>query len=71
LTTYLPHVRSFGKSTAMAVGLPTQPTLGTELDLGPDWFARVAETNAFPVGSPGKYLTHDEFPVDQRVWLRP
>ena len=71
LTTYLPHVRSFGKSTAMAVGLPTQEFLGTELDLGPDWSARVAETNAFRVGSPGRYLTHDEFPVDERVWLRP
>jgi hypothetical protein len=71
LTTYLPRARSFGESTAMAVGLPTQESLGTELDLGPDWFARVAETNAFRVGSPGNYLTHDEFPVDQRVWLRP
>jgi hypothetical protein len=70
LTTYLPNVRSFGKSTSMAVGMPTQEALGTELDLGPGWFARVAETNAFPVGSPGRYLTHDEFRVDQPVWLR-
>jgi len=71
VTTYLPRSRTFGRSTAMAVGLPTQPALGTELDLGPDWFARVAETNAFHVRSPGNYLIHDEFPVDQRVWLRP
>ena len=71
MATYLPRVRSFGKSTKMSVGMPTQEALGTELDLGPDWFARVAETNAFRVGSPGRYLTHAEFPVDQRVWLRP
>lgn len=71
VATYLPRVRSFGKSTAMAVGLPTQEFLGTELDLGPGWYARVAETNAFHVRSPGDYLIHDEFPVDQRVWLRP
>ena len=55
----------------MAVGLPTQPALGTELDLGPDWFGRVAETNTFALSSPKDYLTHDEFPVDERVWLRP
>lgn len=71
LATYLKRVRTFGKSTSMAVGLPTQPALGTELDLGPDWFARVAETNTFDVRSPRDYLTHDEFPVDDRVWLRP
>jgi hypothetical protein len=71
LSMFLDHVRTFGESTSMAVGLPTQPALGTELDLGPDWSARVAETNAFEVGSPGDYLTHQEFPVDEHVWLRP
>ena len=67
----LPRVRTFGESTAMAVGLPTQPALGTSLDLGPDWFARVAETNTHPVGAPNAYLTHRELPVDEPVWLRP
>ena len=55
----------------MAVGLPTQPALGTELDLGEDWFARVAETNTYAVGAPTDYLTHAEFPVDEPVWLHP
>jgi hypothetical protein len=30
------NVRTFGKSTAMAAGLPTQPALGTELNLHPE-----------------------------------
>lgn len=71
VSTFLPNVRTFGKSTAMAAGLPTQSALGTALDLGPDWVARVTETNAFEVRSPGEYLIHRDFPVDERVWLRP
>jgi len=67
----LPVVRTFGKSTSMAVGLPTQPALGTELDLGPDWFARVAETNTYKVGAPQNFLIHTEYPVDELVWLTP
>jgi hypothetical protein len=31
----------------------------------------VAETNNYAVGAPKDYLTHAEFPVDERVWLRP
>jgi len=69
--TSLPRVRTFGKSTSMAAGLPTQPALGTELDLGVDWFARVSETNTYSVGRPQKFLIHTEFPVDEPVWLRP
>jgi hypothetical protein len=70
--THLPWVRTFGKSTAMAVGLPTQPALGTSLDLGPDWwFATVSETNSHLVGAPKDFLIHTEFPVDETVWLRP
>jgi hypothetical protein len=68
---HLPRVRTFGKSTSMAVGLPTQPVLGSSLDLGPDWFARVAETDSYAVGAPKDYLTHAEYPVDEPVWLRP
>ena len=71
LADFLPRVRTFGKSTSMAVGLPTQPALGTEIDLGQDWFARVAETNTYAVGAPKDYLTHAEFPVDESVWLHP
>jgi C-terminal processing protease CtpA/Prc len=68
---YLPHARTFGKSTSMAAGLPTQPALGTELGLGADWYATVAETNAYGVGAPNDYLIHTELPVDEPVWLRP
>jgi hypothetical protein len=67
----LPNVRTFGKSTASAFNYPTQPFLGTELNLGPDWFARIAEANFYAVGSPHNYLTHTEFPVDEPVWLKP
>jgi hypothetical protein len=55
----------------MALGLPTQPFLGTELDLGPDWFARIAETNTYAIGAPRDFLIHTEFPVDESVWLTP
>lgn len=69
--TYHPRVRTFGKTTASTFNLPTQPALGTEIDLGPDWFARIAEANFYRVGAPHEYLTHSEFPIDEHVWLRP
>ena len=69
--TYHPNVRTFGKPTASAFNLQTQPALGTELDLGPDWFARIAEANFYRVGSPHRYLTHTDIPIDEPVWLRP
>ena len=55
----------------MALGLPTQPALGTHIDLGPDWNARVSESNSYAVGRPNDYLIHTEFPVDELVWLAP
>ena len=72
-TTEYSRLRVFGKPTSAAFNLPTQPYLGTgtEIPLHPQWFARVAEANAFEVGSPHHYLTHQEFPVDERVWLTP
>ena len=69
--TFLPRVRTFGKSTSAAFTHPTQPALGTSLDLDPDWFTKVGETNAYRVGAPQDYLAHGEFPVDQLVWLTP
>jgi len=69
--TSLPRARTFGKPTSMAVGFPTQPFLGTELDLGPDWFARIAETNTYSVGAPQDFLIHTEFSLDEPVWLTP
>jgi Peptidase family S41 len=67
----LPVARTFGKSTSMALGLPTQPALGTHIDLGPDWDARVSESNSYAIGRPRDYLIHTEFPVDELVWLTP
>jgi len=69
--TNLPRARTFGKSTSMALGLPSQPFLDSTLDLGPGWFARVAETNTYSVGSPQDFLIHTEYPVDEPVWLTP
>lgn len=69
--TFHPRVRTFGKTTASTFNLPTQPALGTELDLGDDWFARIAEANFYRVGAPHNYLTHSEFPIDEHIWLLP
>jgi len=66
-----PRARTFGKTTAMGIGLPTQPTLGNELFLHPEWEARVTVTNTYLVGKPRQYLIHTDLPVDERVWLRP
>ena len=63
--TFHPAVRVFGKSTAAAFNSP----LPINLDSG--WFSRFAVADAYIVGDPHNYLTHDEFPVDERVWLRP
>ena len=66
-----PNARIFGKTTAMAAGLPTQPALGTELFLHPEWSATVAETNTYLVGAPHQYLIHTDLQVHDRVWLNP
>jgi hypothetical protein len=63
--TYLPHARTFGRSTATAFNAPV------DLYLDPDWSARFALIDAFRVGNPKNFLTHDEFVVDEPVWLRP
>jgi len=67
----LPNARTFGKSTSMALGLPTQPALGTFIDLGPAYSARVSESNSWHLGAAHSYLIHTEFPVDEQVWLTP
>jgi len=63
--TYHPNVRTFGKSTATAFNGPIT------LDLDPEWSAAVAVTDAHRVGDRQNYLTHDEFVVDESVWLTP
>ncbi len=63
---FLPRTRFFGKSTATAFNAPAQvafPVTG--------WTGLVAVADAHRVGEPGQYLTHDEFPVDEPVWLTP
>lgn len=71
--TYHPRARFFGKSTAAAFNLPTQPYTGSgsEIPLHPDWFSRIAEANAHAGGTGHDYLTRHEFPVDRKVWLTP
>lgn len=60
---YHPRVKIFGKSTGTAFNSPNV------LALNPDWYCRYSPSDAFELNSPGKYLTHLEFPVDQSVWL--
>lgn len=69
--TYHPRVRTFGKSTASTFNVPTQPALGNEIDLGPDWDAGIAFANAYRINEPNQYLTRTEFPVDEPIWLTP
>lgn len=71
--TYHPRARFFGKSTAAAFNLPTQPYTGsgTEIPLHADWFSQIAEANAHTADAPHEYLTRREFPVDEEVWLTP
>jgi len=61
-----PEVRVFGKSTTAAFNAPTQLDLGNN-----DWSSRYARADAYLVTNPGHYLTHDEFDVDEEVWLTP
>ena len=54
----------------MATGFPTQPGIGN-LTLHPQWSGRITETNSYYVDVPHQYLIHTDFPVAERVWLRP
>ncbi len=59
-----PRARIFGKSTSAAFNSPTS------VDVGNDWWSsKYATADAFLVSAPGHYLTHDEFVVDEEVWL--
>jgi C-terminal processing protease CtpA/Prc len=62
--TYLPNVRTFGKSTATAFNDPTS------LNLAAGWFTRLAVADAYRIEAPKQLLTHDEFHVDEPVWLK-
>jgi hypothetical protein len=59
-----PKVRVFGKSTATAFNAPAEITLPNAY-----WTSRFAAADAYLVSDPQNYLTHDEFVVDEEVWL--
>jgi hypothetical protein len=61
-----PRARFFGKSTSAAFNSPTDLNLGNS-----DWYCRYAGADAYLVSNPGHYLTHEEFEVDEEVWLVP
>jgi C-terminal processing protease CtpA/Prc len=63
--TFHPRARTFGKSTATAFNAPCP------LDVDPDWRMQYACADAYRINKPYDYLTHDEFVVDEPVWLRP
>ena len=58
-----PRARTFGKSTAGAFNAPVRPSLD------PNWYTAYAFADAVRLDSPKDFLTHDEFPVDEPVWL--
>jgi hypothetical protein len=60
-----PRTRTFGKPTAAGFG-PVRL-----LDLDPDWDALYPFLDAYRVGQPHHYLTHDDVPVDEPIWLNP
>lgn len=61
---YHPTARIFGKSTAAAFNHPT-----SWLTVYSGYYMRYAESDAYELNNPGVYLTHEEFEVDQNVWL--
>jgi Peptidase family S41/Tricorn protease C1 domain len=64
--TFHPRARIFGKTTNTAFNAPCP------LDLGdPEWSVAYACYDAYRIDDPHEYLTHDEFQVDEPVWLRP
>jgi Peptidase family S41/Tricorn protease C1 domain len=64
--TFHPRARTFGKTTNTSFNSPCG------LDIGdPNWSMQYACADAHRIDNPHEYLTHDEFPVDEPVWLRP
>ncbi len=60
-----PRARTFGRPQASAFG-PVE-----EVDLDPVWSFRFPVADAWRVGNRHHYVTHDELPPDEWVWLRP
>jgi Peptidase family S41/Tricorn protease C1 domain len=63
--TYHPRARVFGKTTNTAFNSPC------DLNIEAGWNIAYACADAYRIDAPHDYLTHDEFPVDEPVWLRP
>jgi hypothetical protein len=61
-----PMARFFGKSTTAAFNAPAELNLNNS-----GWYCYYAQYDAFFVSDPNHYLTHDEFTVDEEVWLTP
>lgn len=62
---YHPRAKFFGKTTNTAFNSPSVFSIHS------DWHVAVATADAYEMSTPGRYLTHLEFPVDQSVWLTP
>jgi hypothetical protein len=60
---FLPTARFFGKTTATAFNVPVS------IGAPNNWYLRYAKWNEFLVDEPGQYLTHQELPIDENVWL--
>ena len=65
LLQFHPRARFFGKSTSTAFNAPVFGSGPAPLT----W--AVADADAYRLSAPQDYLTHDEFPVDDPVWLEP
>ncbi len=65
--TFHPMARTFGKPTCAAFDSPT--TL--DLTGHPDFYSRYSSADAYLWDTPGQYLNHVGFPVDEGVWLEP
>jgi hypothetical protein len=64
--TFHPMARLFGRPTTASFNSPAV----LEFRDYP-WSSAYAEADAYLVTRPGHYLTHDEFKVDEKVWLTP
>ncbi len=62
---YHKHARFFGKSTSAAFNNPITSSLYN------GFYFRYAQADAYQLSNPNVYLTHEEFPVDEEVWLTP
>jgi hypothetical protein len=62
-----PMARTFGKPTSTTFDDPT----ALDLSGHPDFVASYSTSDAYIWDSPGEYLNHVGFPVDEEIWLEP